>query len=142
MDEPAPRAPYGFRVGQDGGLEPVPEQGAAVRRVRELRAAGASLRAIRAALERELGERVGLDALSRLLRLVKEVFPLPDPVVDAVDAYRARFGTTPWMIHIPPDRMPAWLEAIREAVRTGRPLTEADLRRVVGHGYPPPGACS
>jgi hypothetical protein len=71
MDEPAPRAPYGFRVGQDEALEPVPEQAAAVRRVRELQAAGASLRAIRAALERELGERVGLDALSRLLRLVK-----------------------------------------------------------------------
>ena len=64
------------------------------------------------------------------------------PLADAVDAYRARFGDTPWMIHIPPDLMPAWMDAIREAVRTGRPLTEADLRRVVGFGYPPPGAMS
>ncbi len=78
MAEPALRAPYGFRVGQDEALEPVPEQAAAVRRVRELRAAGANLRAIRAALERELGERVGLDALSRLLRLVREASPPPE----------------------------------------------------------------
>ena len=46
------------------------------------------------------------------------------------------------MIHIPPDLMPAWLEAIHDAVRTGQALTEADLKRVVGHGYPPPGAMS
>ena len=58
---------------------------------------------------------------------------------DAVDAYRARFGTTPWMIHIPEDRMPAWLDAIRKATRTGRPLTEADLERVAGVRMPPPG---
>ncbi len=64
------------------------------------------------------------------------------PLEDAVDSYRARFGDTPWMIHVPEDRMPAWLEAIHDAVRTGRPLTEADLRRVVGFGYPLPGAMS
>ncbi len=80
------------------------------------------------------------DELERRLRA--EAIPPPDPVMDAVDAYRARFGTTPWMIHIPQDRMPAWLEAIHDAVRTGRPLDEADLKRVVGFGHPPPGAMS
>ena len=75
-------------------------------------------------------------------RLREEADPPPDPVMDAVDAYRARFGDTPWMIHIPEDRMPGWLAAIHDAVRTGRPLTEADMKRVVGFGYPPPGACS
>ena len=60
----------------------------------------------------------------------------------AISAYRARFGNTPWMIHIPEDRMPARLAAIHDAVRTDRPLTEADLRRAVGFGYPPPEAAS
>ncbi len=64
------------------------------------------------------------------------------PLGEAVGNYRARFGTTPWVWGIPEDRMPAWLDAIREATRTGRPLTEADMIRVVGFGYPPPGAMS
>ena len=72
----------------------------------------------------------------------EEASPPPSPEMDAVDAYQARFNDSPWLVHIPEDRMPAWLDAIREATRTGRPLTEADLRRVAGHGYPPPGACS
>jgi putative DNA-invertase from lambdoid prophage Rac len=62
------RVPYGFQVGQEGALEPVPEQQAAIRRAGELRAAGAPLRAIQAALERELGARVSLDALARMMR--------------------------------------------------------------------------
>jgi DNA invertase Pin-like site-specific DNA recombinase len=62
------KVPYGFRVGQDGALEPVPEQQAAIRRARELRGTGAALRAIQTALEEEQGARVSLDALSRLLR--------------------------------------------------------------------------
>jgi DNA invertase Pin-like site-specific DNA recombinase len=62
------RIPYGFRVGEEGALEPVPEQQAAIRRASELRAAGAPLRAIRAALEAELGARVSLDALARVIR--------------------------------------------------------------------------
>jgi putative DNA-invertase from lambdoid prophage Rac len=62
------KVPYGYRVGPDGALEPVPEQQAAIRRAGELRAAGAPLRAIRAALGTEHGERLSLDALSRVLR--------------------------------------------------------------------------
>jgi len=42
--------------------------GPTIRRAGELRAAGAPLRAIQAALERELGARVGLDALARVMR--------------------------------------------------------------------------
>lgn len=70
----------------------------------------------------------------------RDPFPPPDPFGDAVEAYRARFRDTPWMIGVPEDRMPAWLAAIREATRTGRRLREADLLRVAGFGYPPPGA--
>ena len=62
------------------------------------------------------------------------------PLAEAVGNYRARFGTTPWVWGILDDRMPAWLDAIREATRTGRPLTEADLERVAGVRMPPPGA--
>jgi putative DNA-invertase from lambdoid prophage Rac len=62
------KVPYGYRVGLDGALEPVPQQQAAIRRAGELRAAGAPLRAIRAALGAEHGERLSLDALSRVLR--------------------------------------------------------------------------
>ncbi len=61
-------APYGFRVGQDGALEAVPEQRAAMRRARKLRAAGAPLRAIQATVQAEHGERVSLDALARVVR--------------------------------------------------------------------------
>src|SRR5215213_4842972 len=62
------RVPYGFQVSKEGALEPVPEQQAAIRRAGELRAAGAPLRAIQAALEAELGARVSLDALARMMR--------------------------------------------------------------------------
>ncbi len=60
--------------------------------------------------------------------------------MDAVNSYRARFNDRPWMIPVPEDRMPAWLDAIREATRTGRLLMEADLERVAGVRMPPPGA--
>ena len=66
--------------------------------------------------------------------------PPMSPLGEAVGNYRARFGTTPWVWGIPEDRMPAWLDAIREATRTGRPLTEADLERVTGLRMPPLGA--
>ena len=62
------RVPYGFRVGKEGALEPVPEQQAVIRRAGELRTAGAPLRAIQAALWAEHGERVSLDALARVVR--------------------------------------------------------------------------
>ena len=140
MAEPAPRAPYGFRVGQDEALEPVPEQAAAVRRVRELQAAGASLRAIRAALERELGERVGLDALSRLLRLVKGASLPPDPFLEALKAYRERFGDAPTIMGIPSGRYPEIEAEMRRALEDGVPRTDSDFRRVLGYGELPPGA--
>ena len=140
MAEPAPRAPYGFRVGQDEALEPVPEQAAAVRRVRELQAAGASLRAIRAALERELGERVGLDALSRLLRLIKGAFLPPAPFLEALKAYRERFGDAPTVMGIPSARYPEIEAEMRRALEDGVPRTDGDFRRVLGYGELPPGA--
>jgi hypothetical protein len=140
MAAPAPRAPYGFRVGQDEALEPVPEQAAAVRRVRELRAAGANLRAIRAALERELGERVGLDALSRLLRLVKEAPSPPDPFLEALKAYRERFGDVPAIMGIPSARYPEIEAEMRRALEDGVPRTDNDFRRVLDYRELPPGA--
>ncbi|MFC7478671.1 recombinase family protein [Dankookia sp. GCM10030260] len=62
------KVPYGYRVGPKGALQPIPEQQAAIRRAGELRAAGAPLRAIRETLGAECGERLSLDALSRVLR--------------------------------------------------------------------------
>jgi DNA invertase Pin-like site-specific DNA recombinase len=62
------KVPYGFRVGAEGALEAIPEKQAVIRRAGELRAAGAPLRAIRAALEAEHGERVSLDALGTVYR--------------------------------------------------------------------------
>jgi DNA invertase Pin-like site-specific DNA recombinase len=64
------KVPFGFAVGQDGALEPVPEAQAVIHRAGELRTAGAPLRAVQAALEAELGQRLSLDALSRVLREV------------------------------------------------------------------------
>ena len=62
------RPPYGYQIGEDGGLEPVPAQQEAIRHARELRAAETPLRAIQAALKEQYGERISLDALARLLR--------------------------------------------------------------------------
>jgi putative DNA-invertase from lambdoid prophage Rac len=67
------KVPYGFRLvkvgdGKETILEPIPEQQAIIRRVHELRATGATLRAIQATLGDEHGERVSLDALSRLVK--------------------------------------------------------------------------
>ena len=38
--------PWGYRVGEDGALVPIPEQQAAIRRMRKLRDQGLALRAI------------------------------------------------------------------------------------------------
>jgi DNA invertase Pin-like site-specific DNA recombinase len=62
------KVPFGFKVGQDGALVPVPEQQAAIRRAGELRTSGAPLRTIQAALAAEHGARVSLDALARITR--------------------------------------------------------------------------
>lgn len=62
------RLPYGYRIGEDGKLEPEPAQQAVIRHALELRTNGFSLRAIQAALATDHGERISLDALSRVLK--------------------------------------------------------------------------
>jgi putative DNA-invertase from lambdoid prophage Rac len=62
------KVPFGFRVGPDGGLEAIPEQQKVIRRTAELRAGGATLRTVRAALEAEHGVRLSLDAIQRIGR--------------------------------------------------------------------------
>ncbi len=61
------KVPYGHRVTEEGVLEPVAEQQAAIRRALALRAEGRPLRAIRAALAAE-GASLSLDALHRIVR--------------------------------------------------------------------------
>ena len=61
------KVPYGFRVGTDGALEAVPEDQATIARAAALRASGAPLRAIQAALEAEHGRHLSLGALSRIV---------------------------------------------------------------------------
>jgi putative DNA-invertase from lambdoid prophage Rac len=43
--------PFGMRIGEDGALEPVPEEQAAIDHIRRLRASGASLRTIASELQ-------------------------------------------------------------------------------------------
>jgi len=74
------RVPYGFQVDQQGGLEPLPGQQAAIRLARDLRATGAPLRAIQAALAKQHGEHISLDALSRIVGKVPASSP---PVAEA-----------------------------------------------------------
>jgi DNA invertase Pin-like site-specific DNA recombinase len=62
------KVPFGFKVGKDGALVPVPDQQAAIQRAGELRTNGAPLRKIQAALAAEHGARVSLDALARIMR--------------------------------------------------------------------------
>jgi DNA invertase Pin-like site-specific DNA recombinase len=64
------KVPFGFRVSPDGALEPIPEQQVVIRRAAEMRAKGAPLRAVRAALEAEHGARLSLDAIQRIAREV------------------------------------------------------------------------
>jgi DNA invertase Pin-like site-specific DNA recombinase len=59
--------PFGFRVGEDGGLVPDEAEQAVIAQARALRADGATLRAIQAALEAQHGRRLSLDALHRVL---------------------------------------------------------------------------
>lgn len=60
--------PFGFRIGADGGLVPDEGEQTMIASARALRADGASLRVIRAALEVEHGRKLSLDALHRVLR--------------------------------------------------------------------------
>jgi putative DNA-invertase from lambdoid prophage Rac len=59
--------PFGFRVGQDGGLVPDEAEQAVITLARALRADGVTLRAIQAALEAQHGRKLSLDALQRVL---------------------------------------------------------------------------
>jgi len=59
--------PFGFRVGDDGALVPDTGEQALIAHARALRADGATLRAIRAALEARHGRKLSLDALHRVL---------------------------------------------------------------------------
>ena len=60
------KLPFGWRVGQDGELVEVPEQQAAVKRARKLRAKGLSLRAIAADLS-EKGFRLSHEGVKRVV---------------------------------------------------------------------------
>jgi putative DNA-invertase from lambdoid prophage Rac len=60
--------PFGYARGGDGELVPVPAEQRIIAEVAGMRAAGAPLRRIRAAIERGHGRRLSLDALSRLAR--------------------------------------------------------------------------
>jgi DNA invertase Pin-like site-specific DNA recombinase len=59
--------PFGFRLGEDGGLVPEPSEQEAIRQARGLKAEGASLRAIAADL-RERGHSISHVAISNVLR--------------------------------------------------------------------------
>ncbi len=54
--------PFGFRVGDDGELVPDAVEQALIARARALRASGATLRAIKAALAADQGKKLSLDA--------------------------------------------------------------------------------
>jgi putative DNA-invertase from lambdoid prophage Rac len=59
--------PFGFRVGDDGGLVPDEAEQAVIAKARSLRADGATLRAIQATLEAHHRRKLSLDALHRML---------------------------------------------------------------------------
>lgn len=59
--------PFGFRVGEDGGLVADDTEQAMIDQARALRSDGATLRAIQAASEEQHGRRLSLDALHRVL---------------------------------------------------------------------------
>ena len=59
--------PFGFRIGEDGSLVPEDAEQAVIAQARALRAGGATLRAIQTALEAQLGRKLSLDALQRVL---------------------------------------------------------------------------
>ena len=61
------KVPFGWKVGRDGGLVEVPEQQAAVKRARKLRAKGLSLRAIAADLGKK-GIRLSHEGVKRVVR--------------------------------------------------------------------------
>ena len=58
--------PFGWQLGADGALVAIPAQQEAIRRMRELRAAGTSLRAIAAAMQ-TAGHRLSHEAVRGIL---------------------------------------------------------------------------
>ncbi|MCC2654370.1 MAG: transposon gamma-delta resolvase [Microvirga sp.] len=64
--------PFGFRLGEQGELVPEPGEQAAIRHACKLKARGASLRAIEAAL-RERGHSISHVAISNMLRRASNV---------------------------------------------------------------------
>jgi putative DNA-invertase from lambdoid prophage Rac len=61
------KVPFGFRVGDDGGLVPDAAEQAVIAHAHALRADGATLRAIQAVLETQHGRKLSLDTLHRVL---------------------------------------------------------------------------
>jgi DNA invertase Pin-like site-specific DNA recombinase len=61
------KLPFGFRVGENGGLVEDEAEQAIIARVRDLRSGGATLRAIQTAVEARHGRRLSLDALHRVV---------------------------------------------------------------------------
>lgn len=59
--------PFGFRVGDDGGLVPDAVEQSLITHARALRSDGATLRAIQAVMETQRGRKLSLDALHRVL---------------------------------------------------------------------------
>jgi DNA invertase Pin-like site-specific DNA recombinase len=61
------KVPFGFRVGEGGGLVEDEAEQVIIARVRDLRVGGATLRAIQTAVEARHGRRLSLDALHRVV---------------------------------------------------------------------------
>lgn len=62
------KVPFGFRVGEDGALEPVPAEQEVIATARALRAQGEPIRAVQAEVARRHGRRLSLDALLRVTK--------------------------------------------------------------------------
>ncbi|MCO6415960.1 recombinase family protein [Siccirubricoccus sp. KC 17139] len=62
------KVPFGFRVGDDGELVEDAAEQAIIAHARDLRAGGATLRAVRQAVEVQHGRKLSLDALHRVLK--------------------------------------------------------------------------
>lgn len=62
------KVPFGFRVGADGALEPVPAEQQVIATARALRAQGEPIRAVQAEVARRHGRRLSLDALLRVTK--------------------------------------------------------------------------
>jgi hypothetical protein len=64
---------------------------------------------------------------------------MTDELLKVTLAYRARFGRDVWSWTMDPARVPVLCQAMREAMRRGVPLTEAEAEGITGVGWPPPG---